>query len=144
AGNGADHRFVDVDMLDLDIGNLDPPGVGLCVEDLLDVVVELVAFGQHRIEIVLAEYRAQRCLGELARGRHVVLDLDGGPRRIDDAEVDHRIDPYGDVVAADHVLGRYIEDQDAQVHSHHLLDERNQNDQARSLDAGESAEGEHH
>src|SRR3546814_17173340 len=31
---GADHRFVDVDMLDLDIGDLDPPGVGLGVEDL--------------------------------------------------------------------------------------------------------------
>src|SRR3546814_9074832 len=57
---GADHRFVDVDMLDLDIGDLDPPGVGLGVEDLLDVGVELVALGELVVQFVLAEDRTQR------------------------------------------------------------------------------------
>jgi hypothetical protein len=40
AGDRADHRVVQVDMLDLDVGDLDAPGVGLRVEDLLDVEVE--------------------------------------------------------------------------------------------------------
>ena len=53
-------------MLDLDVGDLDAPGIGLRVEDLLDVDVELLALGQHLVEVVLAEHRAQRRLRELA------------------------------------------------------------------------------
>ena len=37
-------------MLDLDVGDLDAPGVGLRVEDLLDVEVEPLALGQHLVE----------------------------------------------------------------------------------------------
>ena len=68
-GDGPDHALVDVHVLDLDIGDLDTPGVGLRVEDLLDVAVQLVALGQHLVELVLAEHRAKRGLCELARGR---------------------------------------------------------------------------
>ena len=35
----------------------------------------------------------------------VVLDVDGGPHRVDDPEVDDRVDPDRDVVAGDAVLG---------------------------------------
>ena len=91
-------------MLDLDIGDLDAPGVGLRVEDFLDVAVELVALGQHLVEIVLAEHRAQRRLRELARRLHEVLHLDGRVLRIDDPEIDHRVDLHRDVVTRDHVL----------------------------------------
>ena len=59
-GNGADHRFVEVDMLDFDIGDLDAPGVGLRVEHLLDVIVELFTLGQHVVQIMFAKHRAQR------------------------------------------------------------------------------------
>jgi hypothetical protein len=50
----ADHALVDVDVLDLDIGDLDPPNVGRRVEDLLDVAVEPIALGQQLVELVLA------------------------------------------------------------------------------------------
>ena len=63
-------------MLDLDVRDLDAPGVGLLVEDALDVGVELVALGQHLVELVLAEHRAQRGLRELAGRLLEVLDLD--------------------------------------------------------------------
>jgi hypothetical protein len=63
---------------------------------------------------------------------------------VDDAEIDHRVDPHRDVVARDHVLARHVEHQRAQVDAHHLLDVGDQDDQARALHAGEAAEREHH
>ena len=66
----------EVDVLDLDVGDLDAPGVGLRVEDLLDVEVQPLALGQHLVELVLAEHRAQRGLRQLAGGLEEVLDLD--------------------------------------------------------------------
>ncbi len=49
-----------------------PQDVGLLIEDLLDVGVQLVAFGEHLIQFVLTEHRAQRGLGELTGGDHVI------------------------------------------------------------------------
>src|SRR3546814_9967067 len=89
---GADHRFGDVDILDRDIGDLDPPGVGLGVEDLLDVGVELVALGEHVVQFVLAEDRTQGGLGKFAGRLHEVFDLNGRPFRIDHPKIDHRAD----------------------------------------------------
>src|SRR5580700_223133 len=42
-GDGADHALVEVDALELDIGDLDAPGLGLLVEHVLDTGIELVA-----------------------------------------------------------------------------------------------------
>jgi len=39
------HGLVDIHMLDFHIGDLDAPGVGLSIEDLLNIRIELVAFG---------------------------------------------------------------------------------------------------
>src|SRR5262249_42733308 len=50
AGDRTDHAFVEVDALDLDVGNLDSPTFGLLVENLLNVAVQLVALRQHVIE----------------------------------------------------------------------------------------------
>ena len=96
------------------------------------------------VELVLAEHRAQRGLRELAGRVEVVLDLDDRVLRIDDAEVDHRVDLDRDVVARDHVLGRHVHHDDAQVDAHHLLDAGDEDDQARALDLPEAAELEHH
>ena len=113
AGDGADHALVEVDALDLDIGDLDAPGFGLLVEHVLDVGIELVALGQHLVEIVLAQHPAQRGLGELAGRDHVIADLDDGALGIDDAEIDHGGDLDRDVVAGNHVLRRHFVDDHA-------------------------------
>ena len=42
--HGALHLVRQVDMLDLDVGDLDPPGIGLPVEDLLQIPVDLSRF----------------------------------------------------------------------------------------------------
>ena len=74
------HALVDIDVLDLDVGHLDAPRVGLLVEDALDVAVQLVALGEHLVELVLAKHRAQRRLCQLTGREHEVLDLDHGSR----------------------------------------------------------------
>ena len=55
-GDRPHHRLVDVDVLELDVSDLDTPGISLLVEDLSDIVVELGAFRQHLVEVVLTEH----------------------------------------------------------------------------------------
>jgi hypothetical protein len=122
--------------------SLDPPGLGLGIQNALDVGAELLALGEHLVQFVLAEHRAQGRLGEHVGGGKIVLDLDDGPLGIAHVEVEHRVDLHRDVVAGDDVLGGNFDDLDAQIDPDHLLDERNQQDEARSLYRLEAAQGE--
>ncbi|KQQ87920.1 hypothetical protein ASF77_14420 [Massilia sp. Leaf139] len=133
AGDRAHHRFVEVDVLDLDIGDLDAPSVGLGVEHLLDVDIQALALGQHVVELVFAEHRAQRRLRQLAGRLHEVRHLDDGALGVDDAEVQHGIHLHRHVVARNHILLRHVEHHRAQVDPHHLLQYWDQDDQARPL-----------
>ena len=65
-------------MLELDVADLDTLGVGALVEHLLHLGIELLAFRQHLIEVVLPDDRTQRCLRKLAGCRFKVLDLIDG------------------------------------------------------------------
>ncbi len=138
-----DHALVEVDVLDLDVRHLDSPRVGLRVENVLDVVVELVALGEHLVEVVLAEHRAQGRLGEFARRLLEVLHLDHRLVGLHHPEINDRVDLHRDVVARNHVLRRNVEHQRALVHAHHLLHVGQQQDQPRPLHAGEAPEREH-
>ncbi len=131
-------------MLDLDGSDLDAPCVRLHVEDLLNVLVQTVALRQHLVQIVLAEHGSQRRLGELARRGHEILDLDRRFLRVDDAEIDHSADPHRNIVARDHVLAGHVENTGPEIDAHHLLHIGEEQDQPRSLDAGETAEREDH
>jgi hypothetical protein len=59
---------------------------------------------------------------------------DDGSFGIDDIEVKHRVNLHRDVVTGDHVLARYLDDLDAQIHAHHFLDEGNQQHKAGPFD----------
>ena len=107
---------------------------------MLDVEIELFTLGEHLVQSVLAEHRAQRRLRELARRHHEILHFDDRLLRIDDAEIDDGVDLDRNVVARDHVLARHIEHDGAQFDAHHLLDERHKDDQSRTLDLPESAQ----
>ena len=65
----------DLDVLDLDRRDLDPPRLGLLVDDLLQVLVELLALGEQLSSSRLAEHRAQRGLRDLGRRGLELLDL---------------------------------------------------------------------
>src|SRR3989441_980753 len=88
AGDRPDHALVKIDALDLHGRHLDTPPLGLFVEHVLNVGVELVALGQHLIEVVFAEDPAQRGLRKLAGGGEIVVDLNHRALGVDDAEVD--------------------------------------------------------
>jgi hypothetical protein len=91
---------------------------------------------------MLAEHGPQRGLRELAGRFREMLDLDDRLLGIDDAIVDHRIDPHRDVVARDHVLRRDIEHAGAQVDADHLLDDRNDDHEAGALHLPQPAQQE--
>ena len=63
----------------------------------------------------------------------IALDLDDRPARIDDAEVDDRVDLDRDVVARDDVLRRHVHDDRPQAHAHHAIDRREHEDDAGPL-----------
>ena len=137
------HRGRDLDVLDLDGRDLDPPRVGVLVDDVLERLVELLPLAQQHVEIGLAQHRAQRRLGDL-RGRHEeALDVDDRARGVDHAEVADRVHLGGHVVTRDQVLRRDVERHRAQVHAHHPVDGRDQQDQPRALHAEQAAEPEH-
>jgi len=143
-GNGADHVFIEVDMLDLDIGDLDAPGIGLGVENLLYVEVELFPLGEHIVQLVFAQYRTQGGLRQLAGGHQVILHLNDGFFRVHDPKVQHRIDLDRDIVTGDHILLRHIHGDHPQINPHHLLDTGDNDNQARTLHLPEAAQQENH
>ncbi|MNQ51334.1 hypothetical protein D3C85_653110 [compost metagenome] len=131
-------------MLDLDVRHLDTPGVGLCIQYLLNVDVQPFALGQQFVQLMFTQHGAQRGLRQLAGGHEKALDLDDRLLRVEHAEVQHRVDLHRDVVTGDHVLRRHIQHHGAQIDPHHLLHHRNQQDQPRALDLPEAPELEHH
>ena len=119
------------------------PQVSVCaVQNALHVGAELLALGEHFVELVLAEHGAQSRLGQHVRGRQIVLDLDNRALRIDYVEIEHRVDFHRNIVVGDDVLAGDFNDLNAQVHPHHLLDEGNQHYESRALDLLKTAKGE--
>ena len=144
AGNGAHHRLIQVDVLDLHVGHLDAPGIGLGVQNLLHVQVEPLALGQHFVQLVLAQHHPQGGLGQLAGGLQVVLHLNDGLGRVHHAKEHHRVDLDRHVVARNHVLRLHVHGHHPQVHPHHLLQPGNDDHQPRPLDLPEPAQLKHH
>src|SRR3569833_1523736 len=90
-GNGAYHALVDIDMLELDVGDLDAPGIRLLVEDTLDVGIEFFAARQHIVEFVLPQHRTQGGLRELPGRRIEIFHLYDGALRVHNAVIHHGI-----------------------------------------------------
>ena len=99
---------------------------------------------EHLVEVVLSQHGAHGGLGQHVGRGHVVLDHNDRPLRIDDLEIEDRVNLHRDVVARDHVLARHLDDLDAEVDPDHLLRERDQQDQARASHCLEAAERENH
>ncbi len=67
AGDRVLHPLGDLDVLDLDRRDLDPPRLGLRVDHVLERLVEMLALGQQRVEVGATQHRPQRRLRDLQR-----------------------------------------------------------------------------
>ena len=92
--------------------------------------VQTLPLGQHLIELVLAEHRAQGGLRELARRRVEILHLHDRLLGVQHPEVDHRVDLHRNIVPGDHILSGHIEHPRAQIHPHDLLHAGDEEDDA--------------
>ena len=115
------------------IETLIAPGRRRLVDDLLQDRVDLVALGQELVERVLAEDAPQRRLRDLRRRDHEVLDLHDRLLGVDDPEVGDRVHADRDVVLRDHLLRRDVQRHRPQVDADHLVDDRDQQEEARAL-----------
>ena len=104
AGDRALHGLRQLHVLDLDRADLDAPGLGLLVDDLLQVLVDALALGQEVVQAVLPEHRAQRGLGDLRRGHAEVEHPRHRRAGVDHLEEDHGADLHRHVVDRDHLL----------------------------------------
>ena len=126
--NGTDHAFVDIDMFDLNVGDLDSPLIGLLIQDLLDVQIQTFAFGQQLIEFVLTEHRTKRCLCQLTSRFHVSLNIDNCSLRIHDTKVKYRVNFDRHIVPGNQILCGNVHHKRSQIHPHHLLNDRDDYD----------------
>ena len=93
--------------------------------------VDLLGLGERLVERVLADDRAQRGLGDLVDRGGDVLDRDDRAHRVLDAVVRHRRDVDADVVPRDDPLRLDRHRHDPQRHAPDVIDERDDEDQAR-------------
>jgi hypothetical protein len=80
-----------LDGPDLDIAHFDPPGLGLGVQDALDVAAELFSLRKHLVKLMLSQHCTQGRLSEHVCGGKVGLNLDDGSFGIDNVKVQHRV-----------------------------------------------------
>jgi hypothetical protein len=143
-GNRPHHVVGELYSSDLHICHLDAPGFGLAVENGLHIHIQLDALGKHLVEFVLTQHRSQRRLRQHFCRRQKILHLNNRTLRIRDLEIQDRVHFHGDVVVRDHILARYLNHLNTQIHPHHLLDEGKQQHQAWALDLIEPAKREDH
>ncbi len=105
----------------------------MLVDDPLELLVDLVARGEEIVQLDLAQHAAQGGLRDLGGGVEIVLDRDHRALGIDHPEVDHRAHLDGDVVPGDDVLRRHVEGHRLQAHLDHAVDQRQEEDDARSI-----------
>ena len=112
-GDGALHLFGNVDLFHFHLGDLDAPGLGVLIEDDLQLGVYFVALRENFVELELADDAADRGLRELRCRVLIVLHLRHREIGVNDAEVANGVHFHGNVVARDDVLRRNVKRFDA-------------------------------
>ncbi len=136
------HLLGELNLFNLHGGDLDAPGVGVLVDNLLKHLVEPLPLGEQLIKLGLAEDIAQGGLGYLGGGSDMVQDLDHGALRVNYPEVNYGVHPDGDIVLGDYLLVRDIHGDDTQVYLHHPVHEGDDEEQAGALGADQASQAE--
>ncbi len=120
-----------IDPLDLDSNHSDAPLVGGVVEDLTERAVDSLTGSERLVEGHLADDVSQVRLGQLGDGQDEVGDVVEQPLRIGRLEVDDGVDGGGDVVLCDDFLRRHVDHLFTHVDLAQLVDDRDDETQAR-------------
>src|SRR5262249_12403537 len=131
------------DVLDLDRGHLRAPGLGVPVDDILDLFVDARGIGEKLIQAEAPDDVAHRRLADLIDSIVDVLDHDHGALRIGNMIVGHRGDIDRDVVLGDDLLRRDQHGDGAQRDARHLLDRNKDEREPRSAHALKFSKQEH-
>ena len=124
-----------IDVFDLHRRDLDAPGLGLLIDNSLQLAVDLFTLRQQVVKLTLTQHAAQRRLGHHGRGIEEVFHRDNGPLRIHHAEVDHRVHFHGHVVLGNHVLGGHIHGDRSEADPHQPVHEGDDDDDTRAVPA---------
>ncbi len=131
-------------VLDLHGCHFHPPGFGLAIDDFLQLLVDDIALREQVIQRGLAEHAAQRRLRHQRGGFEKVLHLHDGGLRIDDAEINNRIDRHWHVVTRHDLLLLDTDGDDAQIHPHHFINYRDEKNQSRPFGAQQFSQTKNH
>ncbi len=107
------HRLHEVgrrgDVLDLDAGHLDAPGIGGLVHHAQQLVIDLVALRQHLVEVHRTKHRPDIGHGEVQDRVLQPLHLIGRPRSIQHLVEGDAIGADRGIVTGDDFLRRHVE-----------------------------------
>src|SRR5439155_17960936 len=143
-GHRAFHGVGQRHVLYLARSDFDAPRFGLPVDDLLQLLVDRLALREQVIQGGLAEYTAQRRLRHQRSGFEKVLHFHDGGLRIDHAKINNRIDRHRHVVTRHYLLPFDADGDDAQIHSDHAIDNRDEKNQTRPFRAEQFSEAKNH
>src|SRR5260370_10795307 len=118
-GHGALHRVGQCHVLYLYRRDFHTPRFGLPVDYLLQLQVDRLALRKQVVQGGLTKHAAQRRLRHQRSSFKKVLHFHDGSLRVDDAEINNRIDCDRHVVSRHHLLFLDTDGDDAQIHSHH-------------------------
>ena len=98
-----------LDVLDLDTGHLDSPGIGCLVQDRLHLGVDGLTRGERLVELHVADDVAQRRRGQVLQAGEGILDTVREQLGIENLHEHDGIDLHGDVILRDDGLRREIQ-----------------------------------
>ncbi len=114
ACDGALHLLGYVHLFDFHFADLDAPGLGVLIENDLQLGVYAVALRENFVQFKLTDDAADGGLRQLGNRVLIILHLRQRHVGIDDAEITYGVYFNGDVVAGDDVLWRDVERFDAE------------------------------
>ena len=127
------HGLRQFQVLQLYDAYLDAPGLSLLVDYLLQLFVNLIPLREHFVQFTLTHNGTERRLRNLSSRMQIVSYVDSCGYRIHDSEVADGIDFHSHIIAGDGLLRLYIQGDHSHIHAHHLIDERDHEDDAGAL-----------
>src|SRR5438094_2440496 len=142
--HGALHGVGQRHVFHLDRRDFDAPRFGLSVDDLLQFLVDRLALRKQVVQGGLTEHATQCGLGDERGGLEKVFHFHDRRLGIDHAEINNRVDRYRHIITGHDLLSLDVDCHDAQIHSHHSIDDGDEENQPRTFRTEQFPKTENH